>query len=181
MTESNNQNKILFIGLDNSGKTSIVKSLQGIKNLPSFFNMKPTEGLDIKNVQALDSEFSIWDLGGQETFRNEYLRDFDKYIVGCNKLIYVFDIQDIKRYDLAFEYFEKIIDILKKKSEAEKIEVSIFLHKFDPDLNETRPDITEEIVDDFKEKIKERIEKTDFFYQIFKTTVYALFEKMILD
>ncbi|MFX0187984.1 MAG: ADP-ribosylation factor-like protein [Candidatus Hodarchaeota archaeon] len=181
MTESNTQNKILFIGLDNSGKTSIVQCLQGIKNLPSFFNIKPTEGLDIKNINALDSEFAIWDLGGQETFRNEYLRDFNKYVIGCNKLIYVFDIQDIKRYDLALEYFGKIIDILKENSEAEKIEISIFLHKFDPDLNVTRPDITKEIFNDFKEKIKKRIEKTDFFYQIFKTTVYALFEKIILD
>ena len=181
MTESTTPNKILFVGLDNSGKTSIVHSLQGIKNLPSFFNIKPTEGLNIKNIKALDSEFAIWDLGGQETFRNEYLKDFQKYSIGCNKLIYVFDIQDTKRYDLALEYFDKIINLFKKNSDTEIVEVSIFLHKYDPDLSETHPKITKKVFDAFKEKIKERIEKTDFFYQIFRTTIFALFEKIIED
>ena len=174
MAESINSNKILFVGLDNSGKTTIVHSLQGIKNLPSFCNTKPTEGLNIENIQAFDSDFTIWDLGGQETFRNEYLKDFQKYIIGCNKLIYVFDIQDTKRYDLALEYFEHIIDLLKENSD---LEIWIFLHKYDPDLNKTRPDIIKKFYDNIKQKIKERMKKTDFFYKIFKTTIYALFEK----
>jgi len=177
MTESITPSKILLIGLDNCGKTSIVHSLQGIKNLPSFFKIKPTEGLKIKKIQSLDSEFTIWDLGGQESFRNEYLKEFKKYVIGYCKLIYVFDVQDKKRYDLALEYFEKIIDLVKKNSDAENVEVSIFLHKFDPDLNKTRPDITKKIYNDLKEKIREIVEKTNFFYQFFRTTIYAIFEK----
>ena len=57
--------KILFIGHDNSGKTSILHALQGIKNLPSFLKIKPTKGRNIRNFKAYNSNFTIWDLGGQ--------------------------------------------------------------------------------------------------------------------
>lgn len=179
MTNSTDPKKILLVGLDNSGKTSIVMSLKGIKTLPKFSNVKPSKGEDIQPIKVLDSEFSIWDLGGQETYRNEYLNNFNKYIIGCSKLIYVFDIQATERYDLALEYFEKIINLLEDNFNTNSIEISIFLHKNDPDLNVIKPEITREVVDGLKEKIKNRIEKTSFFYQIFKTTIYALFEKMI--
>lgn len=179
MTNSTDPKKILLVGLDNSGKTSIVMSLKGIKTLPKFFNVKPSKGEDIQPIKVLDSEFSIWDLGGQESYRIEYLKNFNKYIKGCSKLIYVFDIQDTKRYDLALEYFENLINLVENNFNTNTIEISIFLHKNDPDLNVIKPELTREIIDDLKEKIKNRIEKTSFFYQIFKTTIYALFEKNI--
>jgi len=181
MNKKANHRKILLVGLDNSGKTSIAQSLQGITNLPSFQNLKPTQGADIRNINALNSEFTIFDLGGQESFRREYLENFDQYISGTNKLIYVFDIQDNERYDLSLDYFEKILDLVEKKVENNNLEISIFLHKFDPDLKDTRVDLTDEIINDFKEKIKKRMEKSEFFYQIFMTSIYALFRKIITD
>lgn len=181
MDEKTNHRKILLVGLDNSGKTSIAQSLQGITNLPSFQNMKPTQGLDIRNINALNSEFAIWDLGGQESFRSEYLENFDQYIRGTNKLIYVFDIQDNDRYDLSINYFKKILDLVEKKAEKNNLEISIFLHKFDPDLKEMRGDLTDQIIDEFKSRIKKRVEKSEFFYQIFETTIYALFKKIFTD
>ena len=181
MEEPKSSRKILLIGLDNSGKTSIAQSLQGITNLPSFQNMKPTQGLDIRNINALNSEFAIWDLGGQESFRGEYLVNFDQYLLGANKLIYVFDIQDIDRYNLSIEYFNKILDLVEARADKTNLEISIFLHKFDPDLKEMRIDLTDQIIDEFKNRIKKRMEKSDFFYQIFETTIYALFKKIITD
>ena len=177
----NSSRKILLIGLDNSGKTSIAQSLQGITDLPSFQNMKPTQGLDIRNINALNSEFTIWDLGGQENFRNEYLGDFNRYLLGANKLIYVFDIQDKDRYDLSIEYFSKILDLVEARVNKNDLEISIFLHKFDPDLKEMRVDLTDQNIDEFKSRIKKRMDNTEFFYQIFETTIYALFKKIITD
>ena len=181
MNEKTNHRKILLVGLDNSGKTSIAQSLHGITNLPSFQNMKPTQGLDIRNINALNSEFAIFDLGGQESFRSEHLENFDQYISGTNKLIYVFDIQDNERYDLSIDYFEKILNLVEKKADKNNLEISIFLHKFDPDLKDIRVDLTEEIINNFKEKIKERMDKSEIFYQIFMTSIYALFRKIIAD
>jgi small GTP-binding protein len=171
--------KILFVGLDNGGKTSIVKSLTGTKNLPSFSSIPPTRGESQVRIKLSDSEFSIWDLGGQEAFREEYLADFDKYLFGCSKLIYVFDIQDTKRYDLAMQYFEKIIDFTVEKLESNNIELSIYFHKFDPDLK--RDNITDDIVNGLKDKVKAKLDNTNLFYQIFLTTIYAIFEKIVID
>jgi len=171
--------KILFVGLDNAGKTSIVKCLSGTKKLTSFCDIKPTTGNKIISINILDTDFSIWDLGGQEAFRKEYLSDFNDYIYGCNKLIFVIDIQDTKRYELALEYFEKIIDLTEAEKNANNIELSVFLHKFDPDLIEN--DAFDKKINRLKEKVKEKLDSTDFFYQIFRTTIYAIFEKRITD
>jgi len=77
--------KILLIGLDNAGKTSIVKCLSGTKKLTSFSEINPTKGKEIITIKVSDTDFSIWDLGGQEVFRKDYLSNFDDYIFGCNK------------------------------------------------------------------------------------------------
>lgn len=171
--------KIVFVGLDDAGKTSIVTSLTGTKNLPSFKEIKPTLGKETTPIKLADSEFIIWDLGGQEAFREECLKDFDRYIFGCDKLIYVFDIQDTKRYELALQYFEKIIDLTVEKMEANNIELSIFFHKFDPDLK--RAEINDGIVNGLKDKVKAKLDTTNLFYQIFLTTIYAIFEKIVID
>ena len=95
------------------------------------------------------------------------------------KLIYVFDIQDTKRYDLAFQYFEKIIDLTVEKVEGNDFEVSIFFHKYDPDLE--RDDLPDGVVNGLKDRIKAKLDGTNLFYQIFLTTIYAIFEKIVID
>jgi len=182
MTESSKPARVLLLaGLDNSGKTSIAYSLRGTRNLPSFCKTKPTVRRNILSIKAYDSEYIIWDLGGQEAYRDEYLENFGNYFKGFNKFIYIFDVQDIERYNLGLDYYEKIINLLKDRNNVSDFEVSIFLHKFDPDLGVIRPDITDEIIEDLKEKIKKIIDKTEFFYQIFKTSIYCLFEKTVID
>ena len=181
MMEESTSKKILLIGLDNSGKTSIVHSLKGMKSLPKFCEIKPTKGKIIENIALFNANFAIWDLSGQETYRDEHIRDFQKIIKESNKLIYVFDVQDVERYDLALNYYEEIIDLLKTPPVSKDIEISIFLHKFDPDLSDMRPDISNEVFEDLREKIKIIIDKTDLSYQIFKTSIYCLFEKTVID
>ena len=179
MSESTTSKKILIVGLDNSGKTSIVLSLKGQQNILSFFKINPTKGLKIEYIKALNSNFNIFDLGGQEAYRKDYLSNFNKYIEGTSKVIYVFDIQDIKRYDSALNYFQEIINKFKGSNNKE-VEFSIFLHKFDRDLKETRPDITGETIEDLLKKIKEIIVGSELFYEIFRTTIYTTFEKLTI-
>ncbi|GAG16652.1 unnamed protein product, partial [marine sediment metagenome] len=65
--QRNNANitkKIVIMGLDNSGKSSIVLCLKGVKNLTSFSAIKPTRGFEINKFKILDSDFNIWDFGG---------------------------------------------------------------------------------------------------------------------
>lgn len=172
--ENDSAKKIILMGLDNSGKTSITLSLQGIKNIPSFCALKPTKQYLINNFTKFDIEFSIWDFGGQEQLRKDYLNNFNSYIKGTDKLIYVIDIQDTQRYDQTLTYLISIIDLLGR--ESLDIDFSIFLHKYDPDLHITNKKLTEKVVNTFIEKLKEKIPST-FNYNLFKTTIYTLFQK----
>ncbi len=176
ITTEKKATKIILMGLSNSGKTSIVLSLQGKTNLLSFYSLKPTKKKVIHKIQMLTSSVNIWDFGGQEQYRNEYLENFDKIIIGTTKIIYVIDVQDEGKYEISLSYFQKIINLLKDKTD---IDLSIFIHKFDPDINETHPDIKNNI-GDLIQKIKSIIPST-FFYNIFKTSIYTVFSKTIID
>ena len=176
MSQNDNEStkKIILMGLDNSGKTSIALSLMGIKNIPSFCSLKPTKQYFINKFTKFDIEFSIWDFGGQEQFRKDYLANFNRYIKGTDKLIYVIDIQDTQRYYQALTYLISIIDLLGK--ENIDIEFSIFLHKYDPDLHITNKNLTEKVINAFIAELKEKIPIT-FNYNLFKTSIYTLFQK----
>ncbi len=172
--------KILIMGLENSGKTSIVLVLEGKKNLLSFMKLSPTKGVNYTNVSNFGSNFTIWDFGGQEVYRKQHIQNLDKSIEGASKLIYVIDVQDQEDYEKSLRYFTEIINIARNKKVLIKIEFSIFLHKFDPGLEKDHPEITPDVVSELVTKIKKLI-PTDMHYEIFKTTIYTVFEKMILD
>lgn len=168
--------KILLIGLDNGGKTSILKCLKGIKGLSLFNSPMPTKGLEVEQFEALNSKYAIWDLGGQKAFRDDYFNDFNRYSKGASKIIYVIDIQDVNRYDLAIEYMEKVLNSIDKQKD---IDFSIFLHKFDPDLKFNQ-DLNENVIDELIKKIKEII-PSEFIYSLYKTSIYAIFEKSTIS
>lgn len=170
-----NARKVLIMGLDNSGKTSIVLCLRGVKDLSSFSSLNPTRGFKINKFQALGSEYSIWDFGGQEQFREGYLNDFQTHIKKTNKFIFVLDIQDHERFDISLDYLGKIVILLKKHKV--NIDFSIFLHKYDPDLEFTNKEFSDKVVPDLIRNIKELI-PNDFRYQIFKTSIYTVFQKL---
>lgn len=164
--------KILLIGLDNGGKTSILKCLKGIKGISAFNSLSPTRGLEIERFEALDSKYAIWDLGGQQSYHEEYFNDLENILRGTKKIIYVFDVQDVKRYNIAIDYLNKMMSGIKNLND---IDFSIFLHKYDPDL-EFSQELNEIIIDGLIEKIKEVI-PPNFIYTLHKTSIYAFFEK----
>ena len=118
-----------------------------------------------------------WDLGGQKKYREEYLKDLGKYVKETDKIIFVFDIQAIDRYKLALDYLNRVVENLI--SSNTKIDFSIFLHKYDPNLNKLDKFI--EIDNIIESKLVSEIRKTipsNFNYDIFKTTIYTVFEKI---
>ncbi|MHA1856854.1 MAG: ADP-ribosylation factor-like protein, partial [Promethearchaeota archaeon] len=82
--------KILFTGLDNSGKTSIIKVLQ--KEISQIAMLKPTRQAQRKIFEYLGKDISEWDLGGQKRYRISYLREPTKYFDRSNVCIYVIDV-----------------------------------------------------------------------------------------
>ena len=165
--------KILIMGMENSGKTSIILSLKRDVNLLSYYSLKPTKGHRIEEVRDLDKLFHIWDFGGQAQYRVEHLKNMKNYIEATKKLLYVIDIQDKKKYDPSMEYLSKILKIFKE----EKLipELSVFLHKYDPNLDLDEKDLTE-----ITNKVKMAV-PSEFSYTLFKTTIFTVFRKDLLS
>jgi len=166
--------KVVLMGLDDSGKSSIVFSLEGVKNLQAFTNINPTRDFQIRKFSLMDTDFGIWDFGGQEQYRTDHLLNFKDNIKETDKFIFVIDIQDVARYDLALDYLRKVSQLLIEHDI--KVEFSVFLHKYDPDLHITNPEITEDKIEEIIKKI-DMIMKEKLEYDLFKTTIYVTFQK----
>jgi len=172
-TDGGSLRKIMLLGLDNAGKSSIVLTLKGNKSLLSYSSLSPTKNHKITNMKISNTQINIWDFGGQEVYRNDHLERIDEYIEGANKLIYVIDVQDYKRYDKSLEYFEKVLELIEEHQD--NIDFSIFLHKYDPNIETQNPHIHEKIEELIK-KIKS-ILPPEINIRIFKTTIHTTFEK----
>jgi len=170
--------KILVLGLDNSGKTSIVLNLVGRINLLNYISINPTVGADIVSHKLNNSNYNIWDLGGQASFREEYLENIDEYLRGAHKIVYVIDIQDKERYDVSLEYLKNFVDYIQENQIS--LDFTVFLHKKDPDLKEIHPEITTEVIDHLIEQVK-KVLPENFYYEIFTSSIYTVFDKTIVD
>jgi len=154
--------KILYCGLDNAGKTTIVKFLESKKY--GLDELKPTQGIERLEIElSMDATVTYWDLGGQEKFRTEYIqreRDF----LDTDLMFFVIDLND-ERMDEAIEYLQSIIKIFKKTQQNPLIVV--LLHKKDLIKDEDR---LNKIVDEYKTKIDAI--KEDIRVRYFVTSIY---------
>lgn len=73
--------RVLVLGLDNAGKTTILQRLCN----ENIDNTTPTQGFNVKTVNSQEYKLTMWDIGGQESFRpywKYYLDDMDALIYG---------------------------------------------------------------------------------------------------
>ncbi|KIR50773.1 ADP-ribosylation factor-like 2 [Cryptococcus gattii Ru294] len=81
--------RVLFLGLDNAGKTTILKKL----NNESISDISPTLGFNIKSLIRDGYTLNIWDVGGQRTLR-PYWRN---YFESTDAVVWVVDSSDRMR------------------------------------------------------------------------------------
>lgn len=81
--------RILMVGLDNAGKTTIVKRING----EDTSSISPTLGFNIKTMQYNSFRLNIWDVGGQKTLRS-YWRNYYEQTDG---MVWVVDSSDLRR------------------------------------------------------------------------------------
>ncbi|TKJ23074.1 MAG: hypothetical protein CEE43_04990 [Promethearchaeota archaeon Loki_b32] len=172
-------NKILILGLDNCGKTTILLSLKEDTNLLSYLSLKPTRGVSIEKFEENDFNIYVWDFGGQKEYLSDHITNFNKYVKGVDEIIYVIDVQDYNRYDQALKFLEEVIKSMEK--EELKVELSIFLHKYDPYLknNVEFKDIDKKVNSLINNQIFDLI-PAKFNYKIYRSSVYTLFEKNLI-
>ncbi len=164
--------KIIVIGLDNAGKTAILNKFGGRLGISDLANLKPTKGVDRRHIKSENSDLDlfIWDFGGQETFRNKYLKNPEQYFLEVDLLIYVIDLQDSERFPESFEYFEQILKTLTILEEDPF--VLIYIHKFDPDLkHDTETLLNIELL---KDNLNQSLTSFGYDYEAYLTSIYSL-------
>lgn len=93
--------RLLVLGLDNSGKTTIVKSL--LKQ--NIHEVSPTVGFNINTMERDTFTLNIWDVGGQSSLRAFWFNYFEK----TDSLIWVVDALALERLDENFAEFRKLL------------------------------------------------------------------------
>jgi ADP-ribosylation factor-like protein 3 len=73
LKKSDNEARILVLGLDNSGKTTILKRMSD----EEISHVMPTQGFNIKSVMQNDFKLNVWDIGGQKSIRPYWRNYFD--------------------------------------------------------------------------------------------------------
>ncbi len=130
-----NSLKVGIFGLDNAGKTTLVKIIQGEQNLDTLATLQPTIRVQIENLHVRTAQWIFWDFGGQDAYRDTYLQTPQEFFVGVDLLVYVIDVQDVPRFNKTLEYFTNCLEKYKKFSPGNP--AVVFLHKVDPDLIKT--------------------------------------------
>jgi len=104
--------KVVFTGLDDSGKTSFLLSVD--RKYSKLIGLKPTVGASVSSIQALGASIFLWDLGGQIASRQKYLTKSQIYLYETDLLFYFIDIKNNARFEESIEYFQKIKTALKE-------------------------------------------------------------------
>jgi GTPase SAR1 family protein len=160
--------KIVIIGMENAGKTTIVDLLaQATAEVPvKSPDMNPTRSVERRSL--FQKNIIIWDFGGQETYRNEYMLNPDKYFHSVSFFYYVVDIQDYYRIASSSMYFMGIFNLIKKHSPDAKI---VFLfHKNDPGFDANQKNLKSK----FLGVVEPFIQADNKTFTMYDTTIFNL-------
>jgi len=158
------EKKIVLAGLDNAGKTSIMRSLKRFADTESV----PTIGAVLDHLSFAGIPIVLWDFGGQKSFRRMYLKT-GRYFQNISLLFYVIDVRD-PRTDESLQYFDKILRLVSQLGETPLLFIN--LHKMDPEIQE-REDLQRRAAE-IESKMKDIINKqeVDFKALFFQSSVY---------
>jgi len=84
--EKEREVRLLMLGLDNAGKTTILKKYNG----EDISSISPTLGFNIKTLEYQGYKLNVWDVGGQTTIRSYWRNYFEQ----TDGLVWVVDSGD---------------------------------------------------------------------------------------
>jgi small GTP-binding protein len=102
--------RILMVGLDAAGKTTILYKLK----LGEVVTTIPTIGFNVETIEYKNINFTVWDIGGQYQIRLLWKH----YYQNTHGIIFVVDSSDADRFDEAKEELHRMLaeDDLKDAS-----------------------------------------------------------------
>jgi len=125
--------RILMVGLDAAGKTTILYKLK----LGEVVTTIPTIGFNVETVEYKNLSFTVWDVGGQDKIRPLWRH----YYQGTNGLIYVVDSNDRDRVEDAREELTKMLN----EDEMRDAALLVFANKQDLPNAMTAAEVTEKL------------------------------------
>lgn len=130
---ANEEHKVILVGLDNAGKTTILyQFLMG-----EVVDTSPTIGSNVEEVVWGKTHFVMWDIGGQESLRLSW----STYFSHSSFLILVIDSTDRERLHLSKSELYKIL----AHEDMGKVAVLILANKQDCEGSLTAAQISEEL------------------------------------
>ncbi|KAL1928745.1 hypothetical protein VTP01DRAFT_2531 [Rhizomucor pusillus] len=93
--------RILMLGLDNAGKTTILKRING----EPIDTISPTLGFNIKTFEHDGYKLNIWDVGGQKSIRSYWRNYFEQ----TDALVWVVDSADRLRLSDCREELKQLL------------------------------------------------------------------------
>ncbi|KAG7051726.1 ADP-ribosylation factor-like protein 1 [Colletotrichum paranaense] len=111
--------RILILGLDNAGKTTLLYRLK----IGEVVTTIPTIGFNVESVTYKNLNFNVWDLGGQTSIR-PYWRC---YYANTAAVIFVVDSTDIERLQTAAEELGAMLN----EEELKDASLLVFANKQD--------------------------------------------------
>ncbi len=99
-SRSRNNFKIIILGIQNAGKTTILYRL----SIGQLVKTTPTIGSNVEEISYNNIKLQAWDLGGQQSTRSVW----DVYFVNTDAIIYVIDTHD-ETYDDSKTQFYKLL------------------------------------------------------------------------
>ncbi|XP_046584620.1 ADP-ribosylation factor-like [Haliotis rubra] len=112
--------RILMVGLDAAGKTTILYKLK----LNEVVSTIPTIGFNVETVSPCKGvNFTVWDVGGQDKIRPLWRH----YFQNCSGILYVVDTNDRERFVESREELKNVID----SDEMRSVPVVVLANKQD--------------------------------------------------
>ncbi|KAJ8908977.1 hypothetical protein NDN08_005677 [Rhodosorus marinus] len=128
MLVSNKEVRVLMVGLDGAGKTTILyklKLVESVSTVPTIGKLSSPcgVGFNLETVQYKNINFTLWDIGGQDQIRPLWRYYFE----GTKILVYVVDSNDVQRIGEARTVLWRMLD----QEELEDAVILVFANKQD--------------------------------------------------
>uniref|UniRef100_A0A7S3LDE2 ADP-ribosylation factor n=1 Tax=Amphora coffeiformis TaxID=265554 RepID=A0A7S3LDE2_9STRA len=98
---TNREYRLLMLGLDAAGKTTVVYKLKLGENVTTI----PTIGFNVETVEYRNISFTVWDVGGQDKIRSLWKH----YYQGTDGLVFVVDSSDTSRFEEAAQELHQLL------------------------------------------------------------------------
>lgn len=131
--------RVLVLGLDNAGKTTIINQIMG----RDIATVAPTMGFQIHTFPWKNYSVNVWDIGGQSSLRSFWGNYFDRLDV----VVWVIDAGNtLKLQELYEELREKVI----KQDQLQGTYFVVLVNKIDTIAPEERDEVYSAIASTLK-------------------------------